>query len=67
MALRMNELRMDSLGQTQDGMSLRWIRRDRLKMEQTRDGFVGTNSGRNKFGMDSSRQIVNPGPSCARP
>ncbi|CAM6027225.1 unnamed protein product [Sphagnum balticum] len=67
MALGMNELKMDLLGQIQDGTSSGWIRRDRLKMERTRDGFAGTDSGGNELGMDSSKQTTNPDPSHARP
>jgi hypothetical protein len=46
MALGMNKLKMDSLGQTQDGTSSGWIRQDILKwnelemdsLGQTKDG-----------------------------
>jgi hypothetical protein len=53
MALGMNKLKMDSLRQTQDGMSLGWICQDGLKMEQARDGFVGMDLGWIKLKMDS--------------
>ncbi|CAK9873947.1 unnamed protein product [Sphagnum jensenii] len=53
MALGMNELRMDLLGQNQDGTSSGWICWDKFKMERAQDGFIGIESKWNKLKMDS--------------
>jgi hypothetical protein len=50
MALGMNKLKMDLLGQTEDGTSSGWIHRDRLRwneleMDSLRQTKDGTSSG----------------------